>query len=361
MKTQKGCVIVGKNQMEIRDGLPLPEAHEIVPLGALVKPVVWSPCTTDVHICKTGCAAFPYLLGKATGHECVGIVEVVGPDVKDIKVGDRVIVDPILPIWRSIEAQDGCYKWTCDDMYRGIDHPDRGGSFCEMYYVRDADMNLTKIPDNVTWEQAIMVPDMMNTPFSGVMELDVKFGDSVAVIGVGPVGLMAVKALSIRGAGKIFAVGSRKVCFERAVEYGATKCIDYHNENYWDEIIEANDGKPVDKVVVAGGGSNEINIGLHILKIGGTLVNLVALFEDDEVSFKSENWGYGYGEKTVKGVSVGGGRAWLGRMVELISQGRVDPSSLITHTFHGMDKLPDAIKLFQEHDRTLIKPIIYND
>lgn len=73
-----------------------------------------------------------------------------------------------MPIWRSLEAQDGHAKNRQDNMYCGIDFPDRGGSFVEEYYIRDADMNLAHIPEGVTLEQAVMVPDMMCTAFEGV-------------------------------------------------------------------------------------------------------------------------------------------------------------------------------------------------
>ena len=76
-----------------------------------------------------------------------------------------------MPVWRSLEAQDG--HPLSDNMYQGVDHSDRGGSFVEHYYVRDADMNLAHIPDTVSLEQAVMVPDMMCTAFNGVKELDI--------------------------------------------------------------------------------------------------------------------------------------------------------------------------------------------
>ena len=108
MKQMKGVVISGVNQMEVRTDCPLPE--KIVPTGALIRPLIWSPCTSDAHLCATGCASLPYLLGKAVGHEMCGVITQVGPEVKDFKVGDRVIACSVMPIWRSLEAQDGHAK-----------------------------------------------------------------------------------------------------------------------------------------------------------------------------------------------------------------------------------------------------------
>lgn len=214
MQTMRGVVITGKGSLAVSEDCPLPEAP--CATGAFIKPLIWSPCTSDVHLCETGCESLPYLLGKAIGHEMCGEIVKVGDDVHDFKVGDKVIVDAVMPVWRSLEAQDGNAKQHQDNMYAGVDFPDRGGSFVETYYIRDADMNLAHIPEGVTLDQAIMIPDMMCTAFTGVDGANIGFGESVAVIGVGPVGLMAVRAAVLSGAGKVFVVGSRPICFDVA-------------------------------------------------------------------------------------------------------------------------------------------------
>lgn len=162
----------------LSDHCPIPE--EPCQTGAFIKPLIWSPCTSDAHLCATGCASLPYLLGKSVGHEMCGVITKVGSEVHDFKVGDKVVVCAVMPVWRSLEAQDGLGKQHQDNMYSGVNFPDRGGSFIEEYYIRDADMNLALIPDGVTLEQAVMVPDMMCTAFEGVEQLALEFGTSVA-------------------------------------------------------------------------------------------------------------------------------------------------------------------------------------
>ena len=355
MNDRKGVVITGKNTMAIRAQCPVPE--EPCPTGALIRPLIWSPCTSDAHLCATGCASLPYLIGKAVGHEMCGEIVKVGTEVKDFKVGDRVIVCSVMPVWRSLEAQDGLAKQHQDNMYAGVDFPDRGGSFIEEYYIRDADMNLTLIPEGVSLEQAVMVPDMMCTAFEGVHQLAPEFGSSVAVLGIGPVGLMAVRAAVLHGAGKVFAIGSRQVCFDVAKEYGATHLVDYHKEDYLQQILKDNGG-PVDGVILCGGSEKELK---SILKKGGTLVNLSAYFSGSPLEIDPAVWGFGYGDKTIKGVGCRGGRLWMARMAQLIACGRVAPEKLVTHRYYGMDKIPGAMDLFLRHDRTLIKPVIYYD
>ena len=358
MKYMKGVVIAGENKMALREDCPLPE--KICPTGALIRPLIWSPCTSDAHLCATGCSSLPYPRGKAVGHEMCGEIIEVGQEVHDFQVGDRVIVCAVMPVWRSLEAQDGRAKQRQDNLYAGTDYPDRGGSFVEQYYIRDADMNLAHIPDGVTLEQAVMVPDMMCTAFEGVQALGLQFGQSVAVLGIGPVGLMAVRAAVLQGAGEVFAIGSRPACFQVAQEYGATHLVDYHDPEYIDHIIAQNGG-PVDGVVLCGGSEKELSLGLKMLKNGGTLVNLSAYFSNASIPIQPAVWGFGYGDKTIKGVGCGGGRLKLSRMAQLIACGRVQPEKLITHRFHGMEQIPAAMELFLKHDRSLIKPVIYND
>ena len=87
-----------------------------------------------------------------------------------------------------------------------------------------------------------MLSDMVPTGFHGAELADIQFGDNVAVIGIGPVGLMAVAAAAIRGAANIYAVGSRKNCVELAKEYGATHIVNYRNGDIVEQIMALNGG-----------------------------------------------------------------------------------------------------------------------
>lgn len=117
----------------------------------------------------------------------------------------------------------------------------------------------------------------------------------------------------------------------------------------------------MDGVILCGGSEKELNRGLSILKKGGTLVNLSAYFSGVPLEIDPAVWGFGYGDKTIKGCGCRGGRLWMSRMAQLIATGRVAPEKLITHRYHGMERIPEAMGLFLNHDRSLIKPVIYND
>ena len=88
-----------------------------------------------------------------------------------------------------------------------------------------------------------MTVDMMSTGFYGVEMADVQLGDSVVVFGIGPVGLMAVAGAKLRGAGNIYAIGTRKNCAELAKEYGATDIISYKDGDLVQQILEKEGGK----------------------------------------------------------------------------------------------------------------------
>ena len=98
-----------------------------------------------------------------------------------------------------------------------------------------------------------MLSDMVPTGFHGVELAGVEFGDKVCVVGIGPVGLMAVAAAALRGASYIDAVGTRPNCVEAAKKYGATDIISYRDGDIAEQILEKTSGRGVDRVVVAGG------------------------------------------------------------------------------------------------------------
>ena len=128
--------------------------------------------------------------------------------------------------------------------------------FAEYFSVLDADTTLAKIPDGVSLEQALMSVDMMTTGFTGAESANIKVGDCVCVIGIGPVGLMAVAAARHLGAARIIAVGSRPRCVDLAKRYGASDVISYKDGNIVELVLDMTDGVGPDSVIIAGGGDS---------------------------------------------------------------------------------------------------------
>jgi threonine dehydrogenase-like Zn-dependent dehydrogenase len=294
------------------------------------------------------------------GHEMCGVVHEVGQGVKDFKIGDRVAVSSDITDWHIPMVQDGYDKYNHLIAYLNPD-PRLTGSFTEYFLIMDADMNLAHIPDSVTWEQAVVLTDMATTAFEGVEYLNIKYGDTVVVYGIGPVGLMAVCAAVLKGAGRIFGIGSRQVCFDLAKEYGATDLINYRDGDVVKQILEKN-GRPVESAIVCGGSSiSAIADAVKMVRPGGYVSNVGFFPHDKTFTLSNDVWGYGINDITIRTVFVRGGRAFMERLLALVAYGRLHPEKEVTHTYHGMDKIPEALEMMGGKDKSAIKPVVFFD
>lgn len=326
------------------------------PLDAIVKPLAVSPCTSDVHTVWEG--AIGDRKDMILGHEAVGEVVEVGSLVKEFKPGDRVIVPAITPDWGSLEAQGG-YSMHSGGMLAGWKFSNfKDGVFAEYFHVNEADANLAILPDSLDPAAAVMLSDMVPTGFHGVELADVKFGDSVCVIGIGPVGLMSVAGAALSGASHLYAVGSRPNCIEIAKSYGATDIINYREGDIVEQIMEKTGGKGVDKVVIAGGDMDTFVQAVTMLKPGGRIGNVNYLGSGDFVKIPRVEWGCGMGHKTVAGGLMPGGRLRMEKLASLMETGRLDTSKLLTHRFNGMEHMEEALMLMKDKPKDLIKPVV---
>ena len=332
------------------------EAPKCGPMDAIVKPIAVSPCTSDVHTVWEGA------LGERSkmilGHEAVGEVVEVGALVRDFRPGDRVIVPAITPDWNSLEAQAG-YSMHSGGMLAGWKFSNfKDGVFGEYFHVNDADGNLAILPDDIDPAAAVMLSDMVPTGVHGVELADVQFGDSVCVVGIGPVGLMSVAAAALRGASHLYAVGSRPNCAKIAREYGATDIINYREGDIVEQILDKTHGKGVDRVVIAGGDNDTFAQAIRMLKPGGRIGNVNYLGSGDTVSIPRVEWGCGMGHKSIAGGLMPGGRLRMEKLASLLSTGRLDTSKLLTHRFQGFEHIEEALMLMKDKPRDLIKPVV---
>ena len=218
-------------------------------------------------------------------------------------------------------------------------------------------MNMAKLPDCITLEQAAMMPDMMTTGFHGAELAEVQIGSTVAVIGIGPVGLMGVAGARLKGAGRIFAVGSRPNCAELAKSYGATDIINYKNGDIVKQIIDQNGGKGVDHVIVAGGPENVLSQAVDMVKPGGIIGNINYFGSGDMLEIPRLSWGCGMAHKHIHGGLCPGGRARMERMVAVVANGRVDPGKMVTHKFKGLEGVEKGFALMKDKPADVIKPL----
>ena len=326
------------------------------PFDAVLRPLALSPCTSDIHTVWEG--AIGERRNMILGHEAVGEIVETGSLVKDFKPGDRVVVAAITPDWSKEESQAG-FPMHSGGMLSGWKFSNfKDGVFSEFFHVNDADGNLALLPDSIDSADAVMLCDMVPTGFHGAELADIQFGDQVCVIGIGPVGLMAVAGSALRGASRIYAVGSRKNCVNAAKEYGATDIINYKDGNIAEQIIEKTGGRGVDKVIIAGGNNDTFIDAVTMVKPGGIIGNVNYLGEGEFIRIPRVQWGCGMGHKTIRGGLMPGGRLRLEKLISLLETGRLDTSKLLTHHFHGFDHLEEALFLMKEKPQDLIKPVV---
>ena len=325
-------------------------------MDAIVKPIAISPCSSDIHTVWAGAIGDRH--DMILGHEAVGEVVEVGSLVKDFKVGDKVIIAAITPDWNSIEAQGG-YAMHSGGMLAGWKFSNfKDGVFAEYFHVNDADGNMALIPDGIDSVDAVMLCDMVPTGFHGAELANVQFGDTVCVIGIGPVGLMAVAGAVLRGASRLFAVGSRPKCIEVAKEFGATDIINYKEGDIVEQIFEKTNGKGVDKVIIAGGDNDTFIQAIKILKPGGHIGNVNYLGEGEFIKIPRVEWGFGMGHKTISGGLMPGGRLRMEKLLSMMQTKRINPGKLITHKFHGIEHIEEALLLMKDKPKDLIKPVV---
>lgn len=326
------------------------------PMDAIIRPLAVSPCTSDVHTVWEGAIGDRH--NMILGHEGCGVVEEVGSLVKDFKPGDRIMVAAITPDWDSLAAQSGFPMHSGAALGGWKFSNFKDGVFGEYFHVNSADGNLAHLPDEITVEEACMLSDMVPTGFHGAELADVQFGDTVLVIGIGPVGLMGVAGANLKGASRIIAVGTRDVCVQAAKGYGATDFISYKNGSIDEQVMELTKGAGVDKVIIAGGGVETFEPAVKALKAGGRIGNVNYLGNGQYVNIPRVEWGVGMGHKNIVGGLMPGGRLRLEKLASLISTGKLDVKPMLTHRFKGFENVEKALMLMKDKPKDLIKPVV---
>ena len=321
---------------------------------AVVRPLMVAPCTSDVHNVAINCLKPNRILG----HEGVGQIVEVGELVRDFKAGDLVAIPPVTPDWRTVPSQLGAHQ-HCSGLITGQKLSNsEDGLFAEYALIRDVDANCARIPDGVSLEAALMAADMLNTGMYGAELAEVQPGDTVVVMGIGPVGLMAVAGARLRGAGRIIAIGSRPHCVELARFYGATDIVNYKEGHVERQVHALTEKKGADCVICAGGGDDALGQAVAMARWGGTIGNVNYFTTYGDLPLNNVRYGFGMGNKTIRGGECPGGRARMEKLLNLLKYDRVDPTPLITHRFQGLDQVETAFRLMAAKPPELVKTIV---
>ena len=133
----------------------------------------------------------------------------------------------------------------------------------------------------------------------------------------------------------------------------------YKNGPIIDQIMDLTNGKGVDKVIIAGAGSDILMTAVKIVKPGGIISNVNYFGEGDTLPIPRLEWGNGMAHKTIVGGLTPGGRDRMERLVKLVKYNRINPSGLVTHKFHGFEYIENALLLMKEKPEDLIKPVVF--
>ena len=241
------------------DDVPEPKIQD--PTDAIIRITSSAICGTDLHLIRgTFTGMKP---GTILGHEGIGIVEDIGANVRNLKVGDRVVIPSTIACGSCSYCRSG-YQAQCDNANpNGSDAgtaffggPENTGPFnglqAEYARIPYAHAGLVKLPREVTDDQAIMISDIFPTGYFGADIAEIQPGDTVAVFGCGPVGMFAIASAQLFGAGRVIAVDTIPSRLEMARGLGA-EVIDYNAEDPIEMIRELTGGIGVDRVIDAVG------------------------------------------------------------------------------------------------------------
>jgi alcohol dehydrogenase len=320
------------------------------PGQAVVRITTTTICGTDVHIVK---GEYPVRPGLILGHEPVGVIDALGEGLEpEYHIGQRVIVGAITPCGQCFYCLNGVHA-QCGGPLGGWRFGNTiDGAWAEYLLVPDARANLAPIPEGLTDEQVVLVPDIFSTGLSGAESAGIKVGDAVAVFAQGPIGLCATLGARLRGAALIIAVDSVPARLEMAQRFGANVVINQREQDPVAEIKRLTDGRGVDAAIEALGRQETFENALRAIRPGGTLSSL-GVYSGKLVAPLDAIYA-GLGDQKIVTTLCPGGKERMRRLMAMVAQGRVDLSPLVTHRF-ALDQIEEAFDLFSHQRDGVLK------
>jgi alcohol dehydrogenase len=314
---------------------------------AVIRVTSTSICGSDLHLIH---GALPSTPPYVLGHEYVGVVTEVGAGVHGVAVGDRV-VGPAAP-WCGACAM--CRRGQIQLCQRGgvfgsgPTFGGLGGAMAEFLRVPHADTVLSKIPDGVTDEQALLLGDVLSTGMTGVRHATAGPGGVLVVIGCGPVGLSAVHTARLFAPSEVIAVDRVPTRLKVAEQLGATRTIDASTEDVGAIVAEITGGRGADGVVEAVGLPATIAQAVELAGVGGRIAVVGIAPGPVELPMP---------QMLFKNLTLWTGLGDLGHMDVLLDQvarGVLDPSPMITDRV-SLDEIVGAIGRFSEPANGVVK------
>ena len=319
-----------------------PDPELVAADDAVVRIEASGICGSDLHIYH---GRVPVEQGFTIGHEFVGTVLAVGDDVERVAVGDRVL---------------GCFHTacaTCASCLRGDYHRCRNGQTfghgsklgdlqgaqAEQLLVPRANLTLRRVPEGMSADVALFAGDVMGTGYHAVAHADMKAGDSVAVLGLGPVGLCAVQSALAGGAAEVFAIDTVEQRRGLAAQFGATP-LHLTEDEPKRAVRAATEGIGADVVVDAVGDPGPLELAVSLARDAGTVSGIGAYAGRGEVPL---------GLAWLKGLQLRLGLAnviaHVDRVLALLEAGKLDPAPMVTHHM-PLDQVAEAYELYDRRE-----------
>jgi threonine dehydrogenase-like Zn-dependent dehydrogenase len=345
-------VFQGVNQFGIREV----ERPRTGPGEAVIRVTLTTICGTDLHIIR---GEYPVKPGLVIGHEPVGVIEELGPGVTGYLIGDRVLVGAITPCGQCHACLSG-HQAQCGhgSGYEAIGGWRFGntinGAQAEYLLVPYAQANLTKIPNELSDEQVVLLADCASTGFSGAESGGVRIGDAVAVFAQGPIGLCATVGAKLMGAALIIGVDGDDTRLHMAKRMGADVVLDYRNTDVVAEIKRLTGGG-ADVTIEALGSQATFENALRSLRPGGTLSSLGVYSGKLQIPYDA--FSAGIGDHRIVTTLCPGGKERMRRLMEVVRHKRVDLTPLLTHSF-SLDDIREGYRVFGERLDGVLKVAI---
>jgi len=357
------------------------------PRDIIVRVTTATVCGSDLHLYHKEFEGLE--TGDILGHEAVGIVEQIGPEVKNFKAGDRVVVSAIIACGECFYCKqkqtslclstnpdarlDAIYGHRLSGVF-GYSHLLGGYEGCQAEFVRVpiGDVNCLKIPDTLNDAKAIMLSDIACTGWHANELAEVKEGQTVAVWGCGPVGLMVMMWAKFRGASRIIAIDNLPYRLQLAKEKFGAEIIDYSKADVVSTIhnllplgpdvcIEAAGFRYTKSVSHAAQRAAQLETDtpeilsevIKSVRLGGH-VSIVGDYYNLANAFP-------IGAMMEKGITIRGSQVYVHKywqqLMEYFVQGKVDPSFVVTHEM-PLEKADEAYRIFDHKQDGAIKILL---
>ena len=316
---------------------------------AIVKVDACAICGSDLHIYHGH--GFSEDVGYCVGHEAVGEVVEVGRAVSRLKVGDKVMISAAVGCGACVPCLSGVVN-RCTNNAAGCYGLSAALQGCQAEAVRvpAADSNATLIPEGLTADQALMMTDSLATAWFGARNADIRPGSFVAIVGLGPIGLMAVESALVMGAGMIVAIDPVP---ERRALAAALGVVAVHPSEAIDKVTELTKGRMADCIVEAVGHDETISLSLRLAGRRAT-VSVIGVAQSRKFTFPmSRAFGAGL---TFRIGTCSVPEEWPA-LIPLVQAGRLRPERYISHHMPLADGA-EAYALFDKREHGALKMVL---